>query len=99
MKLINIWFRLFITTLDILYYQARLYFQRTCFYFEEILDTYKSSQDNLHDKYERFPEKSYEESYEDYEVDYGQYAKKESAKSKRESNEVSKIYHPHSVTP
>ena len=96
MKLINIWFRLFITTLDILYYQARLYFQRTCFYFEEILDTYKSSQDNLHEKYERYPDEPYyyEAEFEDFNQRQP-YAKNKSAHNKQESESSRSDYKPY----
>jgi hypothetical protein len=102
MKLFNIWFKLFITSLDIIYYQARLLFQRICFYFEEILDTYKSSQDNLHEKYERYPDEPYyyEAEFEEFNQRYKDiknkpYAKNKSAHNKQESESSRSDYKPY----
>ena len=85
-QLLSIWIRLFLTTLDIIYYKARLHFQRFRFWLEEEWSMYKDN--------DKFDNNSSANKFEPH----SRYAKKESA-HKRESNEVSKIYHSHSVTP
>ena len=86
-QLLSIWTRLFLTTLDIIYYKARLHFQRFRFWLEEEWSMYRDNDKHDNDSNTNKPESN-----------RSRYAKNKSA-HKRESNEVSKIYHPHSVTP
>ena len=90
-QLLSIWTRLFLTTLDIIYYKARLLFQRFRFWLEEEWSMYRDNDKHDNDSNTNKPEP------------HSRYAKKKSAHNKQSSKISRSDYKPYdgpvSMTP
>ncbi len=64
-RLLSIWFKLFLTTLDILYYTIRLHLQRFIFWLQDIVIVHRSSRTT---KVETKPKNGSLEEYDEYEA-------------------------------
>ena len=73
-QLLSIWTRLFLTTLDIIYYKARLHFQRFKFWLEEEWNMYRDNDKHDNNSSTNKPEP------------HSRYAKKKSAPKQSESS-------------
>ena len=80
-QLLSIWTRLFLTTLDIIYYKARLHFQRFKFWLEEEWNMYRDN-DTHHDNDEYDNNSSTNKPV----SNRSRYAKKKSAHKQSESS-------------
>ena len=96
-QLLSIWTRLFLTTLDIIYYKARLHFQRFKFWLEEEWNMYRDN-DTHHDNDEYDNNSSTNKP-----EPHSRYAKKKSAHNKQSSKISRSDYKPYdgpvSMTP
>ena len=90
-QLLSIWTRLFLTTLDIIYYKARLHFQRFRFWLEEEWSMYRDNDKFDNDSNTNKPEP------------HSRYAKNKSAHNKQSSKTSRSDYQPYegpvSMTP
>lgn len=105
-QLLSIWTRLFLTTLDIIYYKARLLFQRLRFWLEEEWSMYRDN-DAHHDNDEHDNDpKQDNNSNTNSSIKpepHSRYAKKKSAHNKQSSKISRSDYEPYdgpvSMTP